>query len=134
MQLLRGLTRRRRWSSPRSGRRHSLDEPVHAVVVGGGIAGIGAATILAERGARVTLVEACDELGGRVRGWADTLSDGTSFEMERGFHAFFRQYHNLRSLLRRVDPELSRLVPLADYPILPPDGAVATFTGPPASA
>ena len=25
--------------------------------------------------------------------------------MNRGFHAFFRQYYNLRALLRRVDPE-----------------------------
>ena len=24
--------------------------------------------------------------------------------MNRGFHAFFRQYYNLRALLRRVDP------------------------------
>ena len=44
--------------------------------------------------------------------------------MERGFHAFFRQYYNLRALLRRVDPELSMLAPLDDYPILGPDGMV----------
>ena len=24
--------------------------------------------------------------------------------MSRGFHAFFRQYYNLRALLRRADP------------------------------
>ena len=24
--------------------------------------------------------------------------------MNRGFHAFFRQYYNLRDLLRRIDP------------------------------
>ena len=29
--------------------------------------------------------------------------------MNRGFHAFFRQYYNLRALLRRVDPALSML-------------------------
>ena len=27
--------------------------------------------------------------------------------MNRGFHAFFRQYYNLRDLLRRTDPELA---------------------------
>ena len=29
--------------------------------------------------------------------------------MNRGFHAFFRQYYNLRGLLRRADPDLSAL-------------------------
>ncbi len=38
--------------------------------------------------------------------------------MSRGFHAFFRQYYNLRSLLRRVDPALKSLVPVADYPLV----------------
>ena len=43
-------------------------------------------------------------LGGRVGGWTETLPDGTAVAMNRGFHAFFRQYYNLRNLLRRVDP------------------------------
>ena len=47
--------------------------------------------------------------------------------MERGFHAFFRQYYNLRELLRRVDPELRRLVRLNDYPVLGPGGEVQSF-------
>jgi len=47
--------------------------------------------------------------------------------MERGFHAFFRQYYNLRALLQRVDPELRRLVRLHDYPVLAPGGAVQSF-------
>ena len=50
------------------------------------------------------------------------LADGTAFEMERGFHAFFRQYYNLQALLRRIDGELSFLEPLEDYPILGPRG------------
>ena len=36
--------------------------------------------------------------------------------MNRGFHAFFRQYYNLRNLLRRIDPELAMLTPVEDYP------------------
>ena len=36
--------------------------------------------------------------------------------MSRGFHAFFRQYYNLRALLRRTDPTLARLLPVDDYP------------------
>ena len=77
------------------------------VVVGGGIAGLAAATVLAERGVLVTLVEAQQQLGGRVGAWP--LDDGRT--MSRGFHAFFRQYYNLRSLLRRADPSLDHLLP-----------------------
>ena len=82
------------------------------VVVGGGIAGLAAATGLAERGVSVQLVEAESTLGGRVRAWPNDTRT-----MSRGFHAFFRQYYNLRALLRRTDPTLSRLVPIDDYPL-----------------
>jgi isorenieratene synthase len=69
--------------------------------------------VLAERGVTVTVMEAADRLGGRVSAWP--LADGRT--MSRGFHAFFRQYYNLRSLLRRVDPALGMLHPVADYPL-----------------
>ena len=95
------------------------------VVVGGGIAGIAAATGLAERGVRVVLVEPEAELGGRVRAWP--LGDGRT--MSRGFHAFFRQYYNLRALLRRADPGLDHLVPIHDYPLVLADGPQDSFTG-----
>lgn len=87
------------------------------VVVGGGIAGLAAATALVERGVPVTVVEREETLGGRVRAWPVALPDGTTASMSRGFHAFFRQYYNLRALLRRADPALERLRPLADYPL-----------------
>lgn len=93
------------------------------VVVGGGIAGLSAATILAERGVRVTLVEASPRLGGRVAAWP--LEDGRT--MSRGFHAFFRQYYNLRAVLRRPDPDLARLIPIRDYPLQRPDGMRDSF-------
>ena len=86
------------------------------VVVGGGIAGLAAATGLAERGVRVRLIEAQPSLGGRVRSWPVPLPGGHG-TMSRGFHAFFRQYYNLRALLRRADPALSSLVPIPDYPL-----------------
>jgi carotenoid phi-ring synthase / carotenoid chi-ring synthase len=96
-------------------------------VVGGGIAGLAAATVLVERGAEVVLFETERFLGGRAGSWPDALADGTRFEMERGFHAFFRQYYNLRALLRRVDPDLAMLAPATDYPILGPGGASQSF-------
>lgn len=104
------------------------------VVVGGGIAGIAAATALSEKGLRVTLLEAEKFLGGRAGGWTETLSSGDSMEMERGFHAFFRQYYTLRKLLRRVDPELQMLAKLDEYPIFGPHGASESFSNLPAMA
>jgi isorenieratene synthase len=105
-----------------SGRAPRLETVRHVVVVGGGLAGLAAATVLAERGAKVTLLEKDSYLGGRAGAWSDRLQDGTLFQMERGFHAFFRQYYNLRQLLRRVDPALGFLAPTTDYPILTPTG------------
>ncbi len=98
------------------------------VVVGGGIAGLAAATGLAERGVSVLVIEAEPQLGGRVRAWPvvhDGISPGT---MSRGFHAFFRQYYNLRALLRRSDPALERLTPIEDYPLISADGQRDSFT------
>ncbi len=100
-----------------------------AIVVGGGLAGIAAATILAERGVAVTVLEREAYLGGRAGAWTERLGDGDSFEMERGFHAFFRQYYNLRRLLERIDPGLRHLTPLEDYPLLGPGGAAESFSG-----
>lgn len=115
----------------RSGRSDasSLERVPRVVVVGGGIAGLAAAAGLSERGVSVDVVEAADHLGGRVGGWTDTLSDGSVTAMNRGFHAFFRQYYNLRALLRRGDPHLSALTPVADYPLIDATGRSDTFRG-----
>ncbi len=98
-----------------------------AVVVGGGIAGLAAACGLVERGVRVTVLEREAQLGGRVRSWPITLADGSSASMSRGFHAFFRQYYNLRALLRRADPLLLALQPVEDYPLVRAGGHADSF-------
>ena len=54
------------------------------VVIGGGVAGLAAADVLAESGARVVLLEARSRLGGRiwtrrVRGWASPIELGAEF-------------------------------------------------------
>ena len=100
------------------------------LVVGGGIAGLAAATGLAERGVDVLVVEREPQLGGRVCAWPLPEADGPGSparSMSRGFHAFFRQYYNLRGLLRRADPALSRLVALPDYPLVAADGMRDSF-------
>jgi isorenieratene synthase len=114
-------------------------------VVGGGIAGVAAAVALAERGVAVTLLEQESSLGGRLRGWAcpEPEVDGNDADgedpariprrMTRGFHAFFRQYYNLRGLLKRIDPQLHLLRPVPDYPLLHRNGTRESFAGLPAA-
>jgi carotenoid phi-ring synthase / carotenoid chi-ring synthase len=117
---LRGLlgVRPRAVLTPRPDRPLQVPGDTSAVVVGGGIAGVSAALVLAERGVRVTLLEAAGHLGGRLGAWPRTLPDGTVQQVEHGFHGFFRQYYTWRSLLRRIDPELGFLQPLPGYPVI----------------
>ncbi|GAA2252768.1 isorenieratene synthase [Streptomyces ruber] len=113
----RGRDRRAEVLRARPGAPRITGTPPSTAVVGGGIAGLAAATALAERGVRVTLYEREPVLGGRLAGRPTTLADGSTVTMSRGFHAFFRQYYNLRGLLRRTDPGLDRLTGLPDYPL-----------------
>ncbi|WP_205877092.1 FAD-dependent oxidoreductase [Mycobacterium camsae] len=106
----------------------SLSKRPRAVVVGAGIAGLAAATGLAERGVDVEVVEKEPYLGGRVGGWTEQ-DGGVDVAMNRGFHAFFRQYYNLRALLSRVDPQLRMLTPVTDYPLIDGQGRLDTFRG-----
>ena len=101
----------------------TVQTPRTVAVIGGGIAGLAAATGLAERGVDVTIYEVASQLGGRVRSWPV----GEDRNMGRGFHAFFRQYYNLRALLRRTDPALDRLTPVADYPLQTAAGVTDSF-------
>lgn len=114
---------------PQAGGARRAHPGTRAAVIGGGIAGVAAATALCERGVDVTLLEREAQLGGRASGFSTTIATGERVEMERGFHAFFRQYYNLRALLRRIDPELALLQELDDYPILGPGGMVQHFAG-----
>ncbi|MFJ6701032.1 FAD-dependent oxidoreductase [Streptomyces sp. NPDC091272] len=109
------------------GRPRALGAAPAVAVAGGGIAGLAAATALAERGVQVTLYEREETLGGRLAGWPVELADGSSATMSRGFHAFFRQYYNLRGLLRRVDPGLDVLAGLPDYPLQHRNGLCDSF-------
>jgi len=124
-----GRDRRAVLHPPRAGRPRPEGQPPRVAVVGGGIAGVAAAVALAERGVRVQLLERERQLGGRLRGWPTTLADGSPVTMSRGFHAFFRQYYNLRALLRRADPLGRALAPMPDYPLIDAEGHRDTFQG-----
>jgi len=125
------MTDRRRHfhpASPGLGNASALSSRPRAIVVGAGIAGLAAATGLAERGIAVDVLERENYLGGRVGGWTEQ-HDGSELAMNRGFHAFFRQYYNLRALLHRVDPELKMLAPVKDYPLIDGAGRQDSFRG-----
>lgn len=99
------------------------DKPVQmrkarrAAVVGGGIAGISAASHLAERGFGVALFEKEPYLGGKVGSWKADVGGGVEMQIEHGFHAFFRQYYNFLDFLKRIGAE-KYLEPIDDYLIL----------------
>lgn len=80
--------------------------PSHVIVVGGGLAGLVAARTLHRAGVEVTLLEASDNIGGRVR---TDIVEG--YTLDRGFQVLFtaypaarRQLDYGRLALRSFDP------------------------------
>ena len=98
----------------------TLTTPRRVAVVGGGLAGLSAASLLAARGFEVTLLEKNPYLGGKVAGWRETLDDGYDAAIEHGFHAFFRHYYNLDDWLDHLGIRRSMRA-VGDYTILTED-------------
>lgn len=80
---------------------HYLTQAKRVVVVGGGLAGLACAHELSQRGFAVTLLERAPQLGGKIASWPIQVGDDT-FQMEHGFHGFFPQYYNLKSLVSEL--------------------------------
>lgn len=78
-----------------------VSQPLSVVVVGGGLAGLACAYELSQRGFAVTLLERAPQLGGKIASWPIEVGDET-FMMEHGFHGFFPQYYNLKSLVAEL--------------------------------
>jgi isorenieratene synthase len=78
-----------------------LSRPKSVVVVGAGLAGLAAAYELSQRGFAVTLLERSPQIGGKIASWPIQVGDRT-FLMEHGFHGFFPQYYNLKSILEEL--------------------------------
>src|SRR5690242_16262570 len=81
------------------------DRQHHTIVVGGGLAGLAAATYLARAGARVTVLEKSPSLGGRA---ASDVPQG--FALNRGAHALYTG-GPASSVLRELDIRYSAGVP-----------------------
>ncbi len=77
-------------------------ESKSVAVVGGGLAGLACAYELSQRGFQVTLLERSPQLGGKIASW-DIEVNGEPLRMEHGFHGFFPQYYNLKSLMAELD-------------------------------
>lgn len=104
----------------------TLTSPRRVAVIGAGIAGMGAASRLAERGFSVVLLERNDYLGGKLGAWKTTLPDGRELGMEHGFHAFFRHYYNLNAFFEQVGVARHYRT-VDDYLILGVDGRTYSF-------
>jgi isorenieratene synthase len=80
---------------------HQLNQQKTVLVIGGGLAGLASAYELSQRGFAVTLLEKSPQLGGKIASWKIKVGD-EEFLMEHGFHGFFPQYYNLKSLVKEL--------------------------------
>ena len=73
----------------------------HVVVIGGGMAGMAAATSLAARGIQVTLLEAAAQLGGRARSVA-IEHNSQVIQLDNGQHIALGAYRETLQLLENI--------------------------------
>jgi carotenoid phi-ring synthase / carotenoid chi-ring synthase len=94
--------------------------PKTVVVVGAGLAGLACAYELSQRGFAVTLLEKSPQLGGKIASWPIPVGNET-FMMEHGFHGFFPQYYNLKSVVKELEIT-DNFVSLESYAVIFRDG------------
>ena len=78
----------------------------HIAVVGGGLAGLAAAKVLADGGASLEVIELSDRVGGRV---ASDVIDG--FTVDHGFQVYLSAYPEGERLLHLRDLDLKPFMP-----------------------
>lgn len=99
-----------------------------AIVIGGGFAGLAAATALAEQGARVLVLEARPGLGGRASAFTDPA---TGERVDNGQHVLFGCYHQTFRFLRRIGAESAlRLQPQLAIGVVDREGRASRLACP----
>lgn len=73
----------------------------HVVVIGGGMAGLAAASLLASRGIKITLLEAAEHLGGRARSVAIEFNSQVH-QLDNGQHIMLGAYTETLKLLENI--------------------------------
>jgi len=92
------------------------------VVVGGGFAGLAAATRLAEQGAKVLVLEARPHLGGRARSWIDPVTGGV---IDNGQHLLLGCCTEALRFLERIGTRpLLDFQTRPDFPMVEPGGRI----------
>lgn len=102
------------------------------IVIGGGFAGLSAATALAERGARVVVLEARPVLGGRATAFTDPA---TGERVDNGQHVLFGCYRETFRFLQRIGAAAEvALQPRLAIEVVDRDGRRSRLTCPAAPA
>ena len=99
------------------------------VVVGAGFAGLSAASELAERGARVTVLDARPQLGGRATAFTDRH---TGELVDNGQHVMFGCYRDTLAFMRRIGADDNiRTQPTMEIPCIDTAGRRSVLKCPP---
>lgn len=86
-----------------------MSKTVHVGIIGGGLAGLAAATKLAEKGIATTVFEAGSQLGGRARNVAVEFNSEV-VQLDNGQHILLGAYHETLNLLKLIGVDESQVL------------------------